>query len=71
MNILKTCRKAGHRWGRPVGVDRARFWLRIARCQRAGCDRLRYEDDRGQIFTYELTPDGITRDVKSIKPGTK
>lgn len=70
--MKKTCLKAGHRWGAPIGASRRQrrkaraWWLEIRRCQRAGCDRLRYEDDRGQIFTYEFsTASGMTN-VKVI-----
>jgi hypothetical protein len=64
--IHKTCLKAGHRWGKPVRVDRVRFWLTIARCQRARCDRLRYEDDTGKVFTYDMLSDGSTADYKIV-----
>lgn len=52
--INKTCLKAGHRWSQPIGAGGGpkKWWIEIRRCLRVGCDRLRYEDDRGQIFTY-------------------
>ena len=63
--IHPTCRKAGHRWSAPIRADRHRWWIEIRRCLRRGCARMRYEDDTGQAFTYDLV-DGVSTNRKVV-----
>lgn len=68
--IHSTCLKAGHRWGAPTGASRrvgpTSWWIEIRRCQRLACDRLRYEDDSGMVFTYDYDVRSGTTNVKVI-----
>lgn len=70
MNILKTCLKAGHRWGVPTGFRKGDRGFQIVRCQRAGCRRMRYHGNafgRMEAFTYTLGPAGETLDQRGVK----
>lgn len=63
MIILKTCRKAGHRWGTPTPIpyQGERFagsegWMEVRQCQRRGCRRYRVDYTDGSAVTYD-TPE--------------
>lgn len=68
VNILKTCLKAGHRWGVPMRSDLPRdgSWVTIQRCQRAGCDRLLTAWSNGVNFTYRLDAYGDVVDRRML-----
>jgi len=69
MNILKSCLKAGHRWGRPMRSEiRDGSWVTIERCQRKGCDRLRTIWSNGVAFTYRLDDLGSVVERHYIRP---
>lgn len=67
MKILKTCLKAGHRWGR---VMRSEIpdgsWVTIQQCQRRRCDRMLSSWSNGVSFTYRLDGFGSVVDPKTI-----
>ena len=76
--ILKTCLKAGHRWGRghrASGWNRIdpthahEWWVEIRQCQRKLCDRYRYADDTGRVFTYDLVDGRSVRTQTIVRPG--
>ena len=73
MNILKTCLKAGHRWGVPVPVPYQgdRFpaeegWLEISRCQRALCSRLRVVYTDLSVVTYDADTERGPYDLRVV-----
>lgn len=77
MAILKTCLKAGHRWGVGMPVPYADWydgWMELSQCQRLACRRFRLEYgtqgarlSTGRVVTYDATESGAPKDLKVVR----
>ena len=65
MRILRTCLKAGHRWGAPTPIPFAdgTLFAEARQCQRHGCRRYRIDYPDGRVVTYD-TPASEYADVE-------